>query len=166
MRDQFNHPSAGLIGHYARGGGLRCRPPGPPGPPGPARGAARPGWQRRVVPPADPPDDIAAVMLAGLSSPASPVLVVLSARGDENIAVFVDAVDETVLLGDAAGPVSGEVVAQRFRPADAGVPIALDIAEEPVDALENPAIPGLPPQVFLPGAVIPDESHISRSRSQ
>lgn len=105
-------------------------------------------------------------MLAGLSSPASPVLVVLSARGDENIAMFIDAVDETVLLGDAAGPVSGEVVAQRFRPADAGVPIALDIAEEPVDALENPAILGLPPQVFLPGAVIPDESHISRSRSQ
>ena len=49
--------------------------------------------------------------------------------------------DEAVLLGDAAGSVSGEVVAQGLRLADAGVPIALDIAEDPVDALEDPAVP-------------------------
>ena len=62
--------------------------------------------------------------------------------------MLVDTVDKAMLLGDAAGPVSSEVVAQGFRFADAGVAVALDIAEESVDALEDPAVLGLPSQAL------------------
>ena len=58
-------------------------------------------------------------------------VVMTFASGDIDV-VVIAAVDETVFLGDASAPISGEVVAQGFGLADSFVTIPLDVGEERV----------------------------------
>src|SRR5215510_10799790 len=89
-----------------------------------------------------------------------PVLppVVIPTGCDPNIVVG-HLVDEAVLVCDAPGPVTGKIMFQRLRLADAFIPVADDVAEEQVDPLDYLAVLRLPPEVVLPRIGIPDDAH-------
>ena len=69
--------------------------------------------------------------------------------------IFADAINQSVTSVDPARPKAGVFVAERLRLADPLVPVALDIRNESVDALEGLAILELPPDIVAPGLLIP-----------
>src|SRR5262249_34038579 len=73
---------------------------------------------------------------------------------------------DAVLLIDAARPVAGERVFQGLGLAEAGERLALDVADEGVDPLEDLAIGLLPVEVVLPRALGENELHSASSRSR
>ena len=81
----------------------------------------------------------------------------VAAGGDSDFGVG-DFVDESVLVGDASGPVSGEVVFEGFGFADSFIAVAGDVLQEQVDAFEDLAALLLPSEVVLPGVVVSNES--------
>ena len=81
----------------------------------------------------------------------------VAAGGDSDFGVG-DFVDESVLVGDASGPISGEVVFEGFGFADPFVAVAGDVLQEQVDAFEDLAALLLPSGVVLPGVVVSNES--------
>src|SRR5687767_4804636 len=54
-----------------------------------------------------------------------------------------------MLVGDAPGPISGEVVLERLRLPDAFVAVALDLDQQGVDAFRDLAVLCSPPKVVL-----------------
>ena len=58
-----------------------------------------------------------------------------------------------MLLIDPAGPGASELMAQGFGLADALVPVAADIIDQLIDALEQSAVVRLPGQVVAPAAL-------------
>lgn len=72
-----------------------------------------------------------------------------------------DAVHEAVLVGDPSGPVALEGVAQGLGLTDALVAVAGHLMDERIDALQDLAVLHLPPEVVLPGVLVPDELHSS-----
>ena len=54
-------------------------------------------------------------------------LVIRTFAGGDIDVVVVEAVDETIFLGDAPAPISGEVVAEGFGLADSFVPVSFDV---------------------------------------
>jgi hypothetical protein len=59
---------------------------------------------------------------------------VIPAGGDADL-ILGDLVDEAVLVGDPAGPISLETVLERLRLADPLITVALDIGDQGVDPL-------------------------------
>ena len=62
--------------------------------------------------------------------------VVVAAGGNTNFLAD-EFVYQAVLVGDASGPVAGEVVLERLRFTDALVAVALDVSKERIDPLED-----------------------------
>src|ERR1700756_305458 len=79
--------------------------------------------------------------------------------------VLSDLVDQAMLISDPAGPVAVEAMLERLGLADSLVAVALDVGDQGVNPLEDPAVLGLPPDLVRPGGFVPDELHSSRSRS-
>ena len=72
-----------------------------------------------------------------------------AALRDEEDSCF-DAIHQPVLFGDAARPIPGPLVAQRFGLAYAGKGMFLDVGNQPINAGEDPAIVPLPiPAILL-----------------
>ena len=82
---------------------------------------------------------------------ARPLAAVVVAAGGDADLPFGGLVDETMLVGDPARPVVGEVVLEGLWFAETLIAVADDVADQQVDALEDLAVLGLPPQVVLPG---------------
>lgn len=76
-----------------------------------------------------------------------------------------DFVDHAMLVVDAAGPVSGKGMFQRFGFADAFKGIPLDLPDERVDAPEDVPVGFLPIKVVLPGVIGKDQLHSMSSLS-
>lgn len=76
-------------------------------------------------------------------------LVVVAGLEDFQVLVD-DAVDKSMLIGDSAGPRSGESVLEWFWLSDAFVWAAACFVDESVDALEDRAIGCLPVLVVIP----------------
>ena len=85
--------------------------------------------------------------------------------GDYTDLVLGDLADEAVLVRDPAGPAPLEPVLERLELADPLVAAALDIGDQSVDPLEDLAVLSLPPQVVIPGGLVPDELRSARSRA-
>jgi hypothetical protein len=77
-------------------------------------------------------------------------LVVVPAGGDADL-VGGDLVDEAVLVGDPAGPVSLKAMLKRLGLADPLVAVALNIGNQGADPLQDLPVLGLPPDVVRPG---------------
>src|SRR6266540_1450284 len=73
-------------------------------------------------------------------------------------------VDESVFVSDAARPVALEAMLQSLGFADAFVPVRTDVFDQSVDAFEQLPILGLPPDVVIPGELVPDQLHSTSSR--
>src|SRR4051794_16421103 len=70
-----------------------------------------------------------------------------------------------MLIGNPARPIAREVMFERLRFADTLVATSRHVREQQVDPLQHFSILHLPPQVVLPRVLVPDEKHLSRSRS-
>ena len=70
-----------------------------------------------------------------------------------------DAEHEPVRGVDADAPPTRQIAAQGFGLSDATVAVALDVADELVDAAEGLAVLALPPLVIRPCAVVPALIH-------
>lgn len=88
----------------------------------------------------------------------------IPALGDLQVAVF-GAVDEAMLLRDAAGPPAGEVATEGFGLAGSGERGAAGFLDECVQAVQHLAIMGLPMEVILPGLSREDDPHSASSRA-
>lgn len=84
--------------------------------------------------------------------------------GDEQ-GVFRHLVDHTVLVVDAARPVTGQAVPQWFGLADALERLALDFLDQGVDAQEHLAVGLLPVEIILPTVFGKDQPHPASSLS-
>lgn len=73
----------------------------------------------------------------------------ITARKDKDIIVF-NPVDQTVSVIDASAPAAGQIAAQRFRFADALVPISVYILEKLVDSFKCFSVFSLPVNIILP----------------
>ena len=80
------------------------------------------------------------------------------ASGDIDV-VVIAAVDETVFLGDASAPISGEVVAQGFGLADSFVTVPLDVGEERVHLAGELAVFFAPFHEVIPCGAREDSIH-------
>lgn len=89
--------------------------------------------------------------------------MVVAACGHPDL-IFGDLVDEPVLVGDPAGPVALEPMFEWLGCADALVAVAFDVLDQGVDPFEDLPVLGLPPQV-VPGVLVPDQLHSTRSRA-
>ncbi len=78
-------------------------------------------------------------------------MAVVVAAGRDPDLVIGDLVDRPVFICDAAKPVAGKVVFEGFGLADAFVAVTDDVLAQLVDAFEDLAVLGLPPQVVFPG---------------
>lgn len=79
--------------------------------------------------------------------------------------VFGGAVDEPVLVVDAARPVAGKAVFEGFGFAGTGEGVTHDLVDEPVDALEHLSVGILPVKVVLPGVFRKDKLHSASLRT-
>ena len=70
-----------------------------------------------------------------------------------------------MFVGDATRPVSLEAVLERLRLADAFVAVALDVGDQGIDPLQDLTVLLLPPDVVLPGGLVPYQLHSRMSRS-
>lgn len=76
-----------------------------------------------------------------------------------------DFANDTMLVIDAAGPISGKGVFQRLGFADAFKKIALDLFDERIDAPEDFTVGLLPIKVVLPSVIGKDQLHSISSLS-
>jgi len=90
--------------------------------------------------------------------------VVVAQLSDQDGVAF-DLVHEAMLVGDAAGPVAGQRVLQRFGLADALEGSPLNVTDEGVDALYYLTVRLLPVEVLFPRVLREDELHSVRSLS-
>jgi hypothetical protein len=84
--------------------------------------------------------------------------------GDADLVVD-DLIDEAMLVGVSARPVSLEAVLERLWLADAFIAVALNVGDQGVDPLQDLPVLLLLPDVVIPGGLIPGELHCRRSRS-
>lgn len=75
--------------------------------------------------------------------------VVVAARNDHDFSGC-SRIDETMLFVDPAGPVAGEIAAERFRLSDAFKRGAEDVLDEQLDAVQQPAVMFLKSEVVRP----------------
>src|SRR5579875_3215044 len=85
-------------------------------------------------------------------------------RGDADL-IISKLVHEAMLIGDTPRPVTCKIVLEWLRLTNPVVAISLNVREQLVDPLQDFAVLRLPPQIVRPGVLIPDEQHVSLSRS-
>lgn len=90
---------------------------------------------------------------------------VVIATGCYSDLIFMNFVDQSVLLGNPTRPISMESKAKRLRFPNALVAVELDIPDEIVDTLKDSLILSLPPEVVVPGGFVPNDLHSTRSRA-
>jgi len=83
---------------------------------------------------------------------------VVATTGNAHLVVD-DLVHQAMLVGDASGPVARQPMLEGLGLADSLIAVTCYVLDEQVDALERPAVFGLPPPLVVPSSLIPDEEH-------
>ena len=85
--------------------------------------------------------------------------------GDDDDLILFHGVDQPMLVGDATGPVAGELVLEGFGFADAGGRGAVHIGKQLVDALHRRPVGGDPVLVVVPAGIRESDYHSARVRA-
>ncbi len=84
--------------------------------------------------------------------------VVVTAGSDAHFVVY-HFIYESVLVGDAPGPVASEVILQWLWFADAFIAVPNDVVNEGVNSFEDLPVLRLPPQIVIPRIAVPAQFH-------